>query len=106
MVRTIRYLALILIFGAVLAGTARAAGKPRVVVEPGTGGTRIFVEVEAGNGQVRRSLLRGTPAAVTPGAAGQDPAGRAAFVSWTEGTERWFAASRDQGGSWSEPRAI
>jgi hypothetical protein len=109
MVRAIRCLALILIFGAVLTGTARAAGKPRVVVETGAGGTRIFAEVEAGNGQVRRSLLRVTPAVVAPGAVGQDPAGRAAFVSWTEGGERWFSASRNQGdngGSWSEPRAI
>jgi serine protease AprX len=76
------------------------------VVEPGQGVSRVFVEVEVGNGQVRRSLLRVTPSGVTPGAAGWDPAGRAAFATWTEGGERWFSATRDAGRSWFDARAI
>ncbi|HEV2845918.1 MAG TPA: hypothetical protein VG477_13780, partial [Thermoanaerobaculia bacterium] len=85
---------------------APASAKPRLVVEPGNGINKVFAEVEAGNGQVRRSLVRVTPAAVTPGATGSDPAGRASFATWNEGDERWFAASRDGGRSWSESRAI
>lgn len=85
---------------------AAAPPKPRLVVEPGQGAQRIFVDVEAGNGQVRRSLLRVTPAAVAPGATGWDPAGKAAFVTWEENGERWFSAARDTGRTWAEPRAI
>jgi hypothetical protein len=83
-----------------------APGKPQLVVEPGNGANRVFVEVEAGNGQVRRSLLRVTPAAVSPGAAGSDPAGRTSFATWNEAGERWFAATRDGGRTWSDARAI
>lgn len=86
--------------------TAPAAGKPRLVVEPGAGVNKVFAEVEVGNGQVRRSLLRVTPSPVTPGATGSDPAGRASFATWGEGGERWFAATRDGGRTWSDSRAI
>jgi hypothetical protein len=88
---------------------AAAPPKPRLVIEPGQGAQRIFVEVEAGNGQVRRSLLRVTPTAVAPGATGWDPAGKAAFVTWEENGERWFSAARSTGETertWSEPRAL
>jgi serine protease AprX len=93
-----------LVLAAVMA--APAAGKPRLVVETGAGVNKVFAEVEVGNGQVRRSLLRVTPSQVTPGATGSDPAGRASFATWNEGSERWFAASQDGGRSWSDSRAI
>ncbi|HEX6903007.1 MAG TPA: S8 family serine peptidase [Thermoanaerobaculia bacterium] len=91
----------------VAALTAPAAGKPRLVVETGAGVNKVFAEVEAGNkGQVRRSLLRMTSAAVTPGVTGSDPAGRASFATWNEAGERWFTATQDGGRSWSNPRAV
>ncbi|HKH49421.1 MAG TPA: S8 family serine peptidase [Thermoanaerobaculia bacterium] len=100
-------LVLALVLALALAAPAAAAPqKPRLIVEPGAGTQRILVDVEVGNGQVRRSLLRVTPAAVTPGATGWDPAGRAAFVTWQENGERWFSAARDAARTWSEPRAI
>jgi serine protease AprX len=99
-----RRIAVPFVLAAVLA--APAAGKPRLVVETGAGVNKVFAEVEAGNGQVRRSLLRVTPSQVTPGATGSDPAGRASFATWNEAGERWFAASQDGGRSWSESRAI
>src|SRR5262245_46088153 len=89
-----------------LALAAPAAAKPRLTVEPGAGVSQIFVEVDAGNDQVRRSLLRVTPAPVVPGATGADPAGRAAFATWTENGERWFSASQDGGRTWAAARAI
>ncbi|HSF40200.1 MAG TPA: hypothetical protein VLT87_10425, partial [Thermoanaerobaculia bacterium] len=103
----IRWVALLLLLTAgITAPAAAAPAKPRLVVEPGQGVSRVFVEVEVGNGQVRRSLLRVTPSGVTPGAAGWDPAGRAAFATWTEGGERWFSATRDEGRTWFEARGI
>ena len=104
----IRHVALLLLLagGLVAPAAAAAPAKPRLVVEPGQGVSRVFVEVEAGNGQVRRSLLRVTPSGVAPGSAGWDPAGRAAFATWTEGGQRWFSATRDGGRSWFEARAI
>ncbi len=84
---------------------APAAAKPRLTVEPGAGVNRVFVEVDVGNGQVRRSLVRVTASPVVPGATGSDPAGRAFFATWNEGGERWFSATRD-GLTWSEARAI
>jgi serine protease AprX len=91
-----------------LPGAPLAAAPPRpdLVVEAGAGGSRIFVEVPAGNGQVRRSLLRATSAPVEPGVTGWDPAGRAAFATWNEAGERWFSTSRDGGRSWEEARAV
>ena len=84
-----------------------APQKPKLIVEPGAGASKIFVDVEVGNGQTRRSLLRVTSAAtVTPGAAGWDPSGRAAFVTWDEKGERWFSAARGAEHTWSEARAI
>ncbi len=100
----IQRVAVPLVLAAVIA--APAAGKPRLVVEPGAGVNKVFAEVEVGNGQVRRSLLRVTPSPVTPGATGSDPAGRASFATWNEAGERWFAASQDSGRSWSDSRAI
>ncbi|HEX9943028.1 MAG TPA: S8 family serine peptidase [Thermoanaerobaculia bacterium] len=100
----IRRLAVLMVLAAAL--TAPAMAKPRLVVEPGAGVNRVFVEVDAGNGQVRRSLVRVTPSPVAPGATGSDPAERASFAAWNEDGERWFSASRDGGRSWSEARAI
>lgn len=103
----IRCAALLLLAGAMAVPAAGAPPpKPRVLVEPGQGGSRVFVEVEAGNGQVRRSLVRQSPATVVPGASGWDPAGRAAFATWNEGGQRWFSATRDAGRSWFEARPI
>ncbi|HEX7185616.1 MAG TPA: S8 family serine peptidase [Thermoanaerobaculia bacterium] len=103
-----RCVAVLLVLAVLSALPAAAAppSRPRLIVEPGQGANRIFVEVEVGNGQTRRSLLRVTPAAVSPGATGWDPAGRAAFVTWDEAGERWFSAARDGAGAWDEPRAI
>ncbi|HEV8580425.1 MAG TPA: S8 family serine peptidase [Thermoanaerobaculia bacterium] len=89
-----------------LALAAPAAAKPRLTVEPGAGLSRIFVEVDAGTGQVRRSLVRVTTAPVVPGVTGEDPAGRATFATWTENGERWFSASQNGGRTWAEARAI
>jgi serine protease AprX len=109
-VQRIRCLAVLVVFGLLLSlaapATAAPPPRPRLIVEPGQGVRHVFVEVEAGNGQVRRSLLRTTPSPVHPLAAGWDPAGRAAFATWTEGGERWFSATRDNGRTWFEPRAI
>jgi serine protease AprX len=106
----IRCLAVLLVLALTIALAAPALAapppRPQLIVEPGQGVSRVFVEVEAGNGQVRRSLLRTTPSPVAPGTAGWDPAGRAAFATWTEGGERWFSATRDNGRTWFEPRSI
>ena len=83
-----------------------ASAKPRLLVQPGAGANQVVVEVDAGNGQVRRSVVRTTPSPVTPGATGADPANRASFVTWNEAGERWFAMTRDRGQSWTEARAI
>jgi serine protease AprX len=88
------------------AGPGSAPPKPRLVVEPGAGGNRVSVELDRGDGSVRRALLRVTPSAVATGATGWDPAGRAAFVTWREGNERWFSATQDRGTTWFEARPI
>lgn len=97
---------LALLVSTALAASAAPPPRPRLIVEPGQGVSRIFAEVEVGNGQVRRSLLRLTPAPVAAGATGWDPAGRAAFATWTEEGQRWFSATRDNGRTWFEPRSI
>jgi hypothetical protein len=83
-----------------------APPRPRLVVEPGSGGNKVFVEIDPGTGQAQRSLLRVTPSAVALGATGWDPAGKAAFVTWSEKGERWFSAARGGGATWLEARAI
>jgi serine protease AprX len=83
-----------------------APPRPRLVVEPGAGGNKVFVEVDPGTGAAQRTLLRVTPAAVALGATGWDPAGKAAFATWNEQGERWFSATRDGGATWLAARAI
>jgi serine protease AprX len=105
-----RCLAVLLVLALTLAlaapATAAPPPRPRLIVEPGQGVSHVFAEVDAGNGQVRRSLLRTSPRPVTPVAAGWDPAGRAAFAAWTEDGERWFSATQDGGRTWFEARSI
>jgi hypothetical protein len=84
---------------------APASAKPRLLVQPAAGTNQVIAEVDAGNGQVRRSVVRATPSPVVPGATGSDPANRASFVTWNEGGERWFAVTRDGGKSWTEAEA-
>lgn len=104
--KTMRRFSALLVLAGALAAPMAGQDKPRLAVEPGAGGNRIFVEVDAGNGQTRRALVRETTAVVKPGATGQDPAGRAVFATWTEDGERWFSFTRDKGQSWAEPAAI
>jgi len=43
---------------------------------------------------------------VTVRSTGGDPSGGAKFATWDEGTDRWFAYSRDGGASWSPARPL
>ena len=99
-----RHSAILLLSAVLLA--APASAKPRLLVEPGVGANQVVVEVDAGNGQVRRSVVRTTSSPVVPGATGSDPANRASFATWNEGGQRWFSVTRDRGQSWTEAQAI
>ena len=85
--------------------TVPVSAKPRLLVQPAEGTNQVIAEVDAGNGQVRRSVVRTTSSPVRPGATGSDPANRASFVTWDEGGERWFSVTRDDGQSWTEAEA-
>jgi hypothetical protein len=88
---------------AVLAGPP----PPVLVVEPANGSRRLVVEVTTGEGITVRQVLKTDVRHVRPVAAGWDPTGAAAFVTWTErGTARWGSWSRDGGRSWSAPQAF
>ena len=63
---------------------APASAKPRLIVQPAEGTNQVIAEVDAGNGQVRRSVVRTTSSAVIPGATGSDPANRASFFEYDE----------------------
>lgn len=80
---------------------------PVLTLEHGDGSTGIWVEVTLHDGSSVRNLLRETTATVTPGHAGGDPAGNAAFVTWTEDdSETWSSHSRDGGRTWSDSRPL
>ncbi len=81
--------------------------RPRLVLETTGELTSVWVDSIAADGATARTLLRVTPAGVAPGVTGRDPAGRAAFATWTEDSlDRWFAYSRDAGRTWSEARPL
>lgn len=105
-----RSIPVLLVFATALAVPMTAAHaappRPQISIEAGAGGNRIFVSVDPGNGQVKRSLLRVTPSAIALGSTGWDPAGKAAFATWNEAGARWFSATRDGGSSWLEARPI
>ncbi|HBL27916.1 MAG TPA: peptidase S8 [Acidobacteria bacterium] len=101
----LRSCSLLLVFAAGLAVPAVAAPsrpKPSLFIEPGAVGHQISVQVPGG----ARVPLRSAPGLALPGASGWDPAGKAAFVTWNEGADRWFSASRDGGVTWMEARPI
>ena len=98
-----RHAATLLLLAVLL--TAPASAKPRLLVQPAEGANQVIAEVDTGNGEVRRSVLRTTSSPVAPGATGSDPANRASFVTWNEGGERWFAVTRDDGQTWTEAEA-
>ena len=81
---------------------AAAPPHPALHIKPVAGGHQISVELAGGP----RTFLRVAPGLATPGASGWDPAGKAAFVTWNEGAERWFSATRDGGATWMEARPI
>jgi len=64
-------------------------------------GDRVLAEVDGLRVPVRESAAR--PVA---GAAGSDPRGRAAFVTWTEEGQPWSAFSLDGGRSWKPARPL
>jgi len=93
----------------VLASAASADGpvRPTLSVDTAGGMHRVWVETPAPDGTAVRHLLRVTGASVQPGRTGGDPAGRAAFASWTEGAgEPWSSWSRDAGRTWSDARPL
>jgi hypothetical protein len=68
--------------------------------------SRITVETQLPGGGIAHSLLRETSASVEPRRTGRDPVGRAAFATWDESGQRWFAVSRDGGATWAEARQL
>ena len=79
---------------------------PALEVERFGGVSHAFIEATGPDGTARRHLLRETESTVVVRATGGDPSGRAFFATWDEAGERWFAYSRDSGGSWSRSRAL
>lgn len=97
-------LAVLLVSAIALAVPVAAAAPPRPAlrIEPVAGGHQISVELPGR----APAVLRVAPGLALPGAAGWDPAGRAAFVTWEEAGGRWFSATRDGGATWLEARPI
>ena len=90
------------------AGTALAVpAPPRLVVERDGAARRLLVEVATAEGERVRAVLKPDVRLARPVAAGWDPTGAAAFVTWTErGAARWGSFSRDGGRTWSAPQAF
>jgi hypothetical protein len=87
------------------AAAAQSSAAPVLTVETDDGLHRLYVEFDAGDGTLSRTLLRETTSSVRPGTTGGDPAGLAMFATWTEnGAQPWSAWSRDAGTTWSEAR--
>ena len=85
---------------------AEAADAPRLVAA-GRGSRRtLAVELDRGDGSVVRHVLKRGAGAVRPHGSGWDPAGTAAFVTWTEDRALLTSYSRDGGATWSEPQAM
>ena len=91
-----------------LAQAASAApAPPRLVVERQGAQQVLVVEVATSEGTAVRQVLKTDVGKVRPVAAGWDPSGAAAFVTWTEkAAARWGAWSRDGGRTWSAPQAF
>jgi hypothetical protein len=92
----------------VSAGAAWTAPEvPRLVIDRTAGRGALFVELARPEGAAVRHLLKDGVIAVRAVAAGWDPAGTAAFVTWSESDgDRWVAYSRDGGRSWSAPQTF
>jgi len=87
-------------------GATAAPYAPRLALLPAGDHAGLFVEVPAADGATRH-LLKEVAGAIEPLAAGWDPTGAAAFVTWRESAgERWVSYSRDEGRSWSRPQAL
>jgi hypothetical protein len=100
-------LGLTLLLVALPASAGGEALQPRLVIEEGEEGSSLFVETPGEGGEALRHLLRERAENPTPGATGGDPAGLAAFVTWSEGAgEDWFSYSRDQGATWVPARRL
>jgi hypothetical protein len=102
------FLALILVLAATPALSAEGAAlRPLLAVEEEGGRKVLYVELADARGATVRHRLRQTGAELRPGATGGDPAGRAAFATWIEGSgEDWFSYSRDGGASWEPARRL
>ena len=95
----------VLVLSSLWGASSMAADAPRLALEGRGSRRQLSVELVQADGTVARHLLKRGVSGVRPGASGWDPAGTAAFVTWTErGPERWIAYSRDGGSSWSAPQ--
>lgn len=89
-----------------VAAAASSDEAPRLVVSRAGRQRLLSVELTRADGTTVRQALKSGPASVRPGAAGWDPSGATAFVTWTErGPERWLSYSRDGGETWSAPQS-
>ena len=87
-------------------GATAAPAAPRITMQAAGDSTRLFVEVPTADGAARH-LLKEVAGSVQPLAAGWDPTGVAAFVTWRESVGgRWVSYSRDAGRSWSSPQSF
>ncbi len=89
-------------FGSVRLVPAAPLPAPRLEVLRDGPLRRLVVDAVTPAGRTVRKVLRETGAEVRPGATGRDPAGAAAFVTWTESgsSAPWFAVSEDAGATW------
>jgi hypothetical protein len=86
---------------------AAAPAPPRLVLERQGARQVLLVEVTTSDGATVRQVLKADVPKARPVASGWDPAGAAAFVTWTErAAARWGAWSRDGGRTWSAPQAF
>ncbi len=95
-------------FASVRPAPAGTLPAPRLEVQRDGAMRRLVVDAVTPAGRNVRKVLRETAADVTPGAAGRDPAGAAAFVTWTEAgsPDPWFAVSEDAGATWMRAASL
>ncbi|HET9316097.1 MAG TPA: S8 family serine peptidase [Vicinamibacteria bacterium] len=102
-----RVLALLVSSWSAAHAASAAPAPPRLVIEQRGVQQVLVVEVTGSDGAAQRTVLKTGVGRVRPVAAGWDPTGTAAFVTWTEkAPARWGAWSRDGGRTWSEPQAF
>ncbi len=95
--------------GLLLATPAAADPVPRPVgleLDSSGGGSRLWVEIAGSDAGLRRRLVRESASTIVPGRTGTDPAGRAAFATWSEDGEAWSAYSLDGGSTWRGARPL